>query len=181
LAKLLKRGFLIGNSLCDSPRLTKMNITVILCTYNRCESLERTLQSIARSSMPSSATWEILVVDNKSTDATRAVVERFCQSHPLHFRYLYEPKPGKSNALNAGIREAQGDVFAFLDDDVVVEANWLQNLTTPLQSGEWAGAGGRIVPDQDFKPPRWIPLHERYALAPLAMFDLGQQRGELLE
>jgi glycosyltransferase involved in cell wall biosynthesis len=158
-----------------------MNVTVILCTYNRCESLEKTLRSVAATVMPNSTEWEILVVDNNSTDGTRAVVERFYQKHPSRFRYLYEPKPGKSNALNAGIRDARGDVLAFLDDDVVVEVNWLKNLTAPLRGSEWAGVGGRIIPGQDFKPPRWIPLHERYALAPLAMFDLGLQPSELLE
>jgi len=76
---------------------------------------------------------------------------------------LFEPKPGKSHALNAGIREARGDVLAFMDDDVVVEPAWLQKLTAPFESGDWTGVGGRIVPDQDFHSPRWIPLHERYA------------------
>ena len=158
-----------------------MNLTVILCTYNRCESLEKALRSVAVSILPENVTWEVLVVDNKSIDGTRAVVESFCRQFPSVFRYLYEPNQGKSNALNSGIREARGDVLAFLDDDVVVKADWLKNLTAPLQSTEWSGVGGRIIPGQQFEPPRWIPLHERYALAPLAMFDLGQKAGELSE
>lgn len=158
-----------------------MNITVILCTYNRCHMLAKSLESVLASQLPDSITWEILVVDNNSTDQTQQVVANFSVRYPERIRYIFEPKPGKSNALNAGIRDARGDVFAFVDDDVVVETIWLRNLTAPLDSTEWAGVGGRIIPDRDFKPPRWIPLHERYALAPLAMFDLGLRPGQLLE
>jgi glycosyltransferase involved in cell wall biosynthesis len=158
-----------------------MKITVILCTFNRSQSLARALDSVALCTLPASAEWEVLVVDNNSTDQTRQLVEEFSRRYTERFRYLFEAKPGKSHALNAGIREARGDVLAFMDDDVVVEPAWLQKLIAPFESGGWAGVGGRIVPDQDFRPPRWIPMHERYALAPLAMFDLGQTACELLE
>jgi glycosyltransferase involved in cell wall biosynthesis len=86
--------------------------------------------------------WEILVVDNNSKDRTREVVEDFCRRDPDHFRYVFEPQQGKSFALNSGIREARGDVVAFMDDDVTVEPTWLQNLTADLWSGQWTGAGG---------------------------------------
>jgi len=100
---------------------------------------------------------------------------------PQRFRYLYEPKPGKSNALNSGIKEARGEILAFLDDDVVVESDWLDRLTAPLRDARWVGVGGKIIPDGEFHPPNWIPLRERYALAPLAMFDLGSNPEELRE
>jgi glucosyl-dolichyl phosphate glucuronosyltransferase len=82
--------------------------------------------------------------------------------------------------LNTGIQAAEGDVLAFMDDDVVVEP-WLQNLTACLESREWAGAGGRILPDWASAPPRWLSLQKRVALSPLAIFDLGSQAGPLLE
>jgi glucosyl-dolichyl phosphate glucuronosyltransferase len=158
-----------------------MNITVILCTYNRCQSLAKTLDSVAASTLPESVDWEILVVDNNSSDHTREVVEDFCRRYPRHFRYLFEPQPGKSHALNAGIREARGDVLAFMDDDVTVEPTWLQNLTAPLHKSEWVGSGGRTLPEPTFATPRWIRLEGRYAAGPLAIFDLGLDAGELTE
>jgi glucosyl-dolichyl phosphate glucuronosyltransferase len=158
-----------------------LQITVIVCTYNRCESLTGALDSVAVSTMPESAEWEVLVVDNNSSDQTRAVVEGFCRRYPGHFRYLFEPRPGKSYALNAGIREAAGDILAFMDDDVTVEPMWLQNLTANLHDGTWTGAGGRIVPQWDSSPPPWLPVQDRYGLAPLAMFDLGLEPGPLAE
>jgi len=158
-----------------------MKVTVILCTHNRCQILAKTLESLAGSSLPEAVEWEILVVDNHSKDETKDVVEQFCQRYPGRFRYLHEPRAGKSNALNAGIREAQGDVLAFTDDDVTVEPTWLSNLTASLREGEWAGAGGRTLPERTFSPPKWLSQEGRHALAPLAIFDRGLAPGELSE
>jgi glycosyltransferase involved in cell wall biosynthesis len=158
-----------------------IGITVILCTYNRCRRLAKALDSAAALTLPDSIEWEVLVVDNNSRDQTREVVEGFCGRYPGRFRYLFELQPGKSHALNAGIREAQGDLLAFMDDDVTVEPTWLKNLTAGLLVGEWVGAGGRILPTWTCSPPRWLPLHGRDTTAPLAAFDKGDEAGELSE
>ena len=158
-----------------------MNISVILCTYNRSESLSKTLASVAVSTLPPPIEWEVVVVDNNSKDQTREVVERYCRQHRGRFHYVFEPQQGKSHALMSGIRKAQGDILAFMDDDVTVEKDWLQNLTASLSDNHWVGAGGRILPEQPFSPPRWLPLQDRYALAPFALFDLGTESGALTE
>jgi glucosyl-dolichyl phosphate glucuronosyltransferase len=158
-----------------------MNVTVILCSYNRCWRLAKTLGSLAASTLPDSVEWEVLVVDNNSTDQTREVVQDFSRRHAGRFRYLFEPRQGKSYAMNVGIREAQGEILAFTDDDVTVEPAWIQNLTAGLHNGEWAGAGGRTLPAESFLPPRWLSLEDRYALAPLAVFDLGTETRVLNE
>jgi glycosyltransferase involved in cell wall biosynthesis len=158
-----------------------MKITVILCTYNRCETLAKALETISASILPSEVPWEVLVVDNNSRDQTREVVEKFCFRYPGRFQYIFEPQPGKSYALNTGIREARGSVLAFTDDDVVVEPTWLQNLSAALDDGKWAGVGGRVLPEQTFSPPRWVPLGDRYALAPLAAFAPDLDAGPLNE
>jgi GT2 family glycosyltransferase len=120
------------------------------------------------------------VVDNNSNDQTHEVVEDFSCRHPGRFRYLFEPKPGKSHALNAGIREAHGDILAFIDDDVIVERNWLRNLTAALDGNAWAGAGGRILPEKTFSHPPWLPLDGPNNMAGiLALFDLGAEPVEL--
>lgn len=158
-----------------------MKITVILCTYNRAQSLTKALESVAQSKMPESTQWEVLVVDNNSRDATRSVVEEFCRRNPLRFRYLFEPKQGKSYALNSAWQAANADVLAFMDDDVEVDPDWLYNLTASLTRGEWNGAGGRILPERGFEPQPWMDVNHRHGLAPLAMFDLGPEPGELKE
>jgi len=98
-----------------------MRITVILCTHNRCQSLATALRSVAASLLPPSVEWEVLVVDNNSCDQTREIVEEFCRQYPTRFCYLFEPKKGKSEALETGLRAARGDIVAFMDDDVRVE------------------------------------------------------------
>jgi len=158
-----------------------MRVTVILCTYNRCQSLAQALESACALTMPDSDTWEVLVVDNNSTDATRELVNGFCRRYPDRFRYLFESRQGKSHALNSAVREARGDVLAFLDDDVVVDPAWLHHLVAPLKGKQWAGVGGRTLPEQGFSPPPWLSLDSSYALGPLAIFDLGLDPAELKE
>ena len=151
-----------------------MRITVILCTYNRCNILGKALGSVAGSILPNGVGWEVLVIDNNSSDLTRDVVNDYCESYSNRFRYVFEPRPGKSHALNTGIRESCGDILAFMDDDVTVEPMWLQNLTQPLFGNEWVGSGGRIPPDWPSKPPHWLALDGPRSLAGiLALFDLG--------
>jgi len=152
-----------------------MDITIVLCTYNRCQMLGTALAGVAAQSIPDDIEWEVLVVDNNSHDQTRSVVEDFCRRHPGRFRYLFEPKPGKSYALNSAVREARGDVLVFTDDDVRLEPTWLRNLTAPLHSDRWAGAGGRVLPLWSCPVPGWLPAQGPHALAPLTVFDRGSK------
>ena len=157
-----------------------MDITVVLCTFNRCLSLPQALDSIAAQLLPESVKWEVLVVDNNSSDQTRRVTEDYSRKYPNLFRYVFEPQQGLSRARNAGIRAARGEIIAFLDDDVVAEPTWLQNLTASLHDGKWAGAGGRILPPVEFNPPYWLTLGGEMDLGgTLALFDLGGEGGEL--
>jgi glycosyltransferase involved in cell wall biosynthesis len=139
------------------------------------------LDSVAASVIPEALSWEILVIDNNSTDHTRERAEKFVRLDPGRFRYVFERQPGKSHALNTGIRESRGTIVAFMDDDVTVEQTWLQNLTAPLRDERYAGSGGRILPQSAWAPPAWVPVTARYGLAPLAMFNLGDEAGALIE
>jgi glycosyltransferase involved in cell wall biosynthesis len=158
-----------------------MRITVILCTYNRAGSLAKALESVAASKLPASVNWEVLVVDNNSSDQTRQVVEDFPQRYPGRFRYLFEPQQGLCNARNAGILNARGEILAFMDDDVTVEPTWLQNLTAALHEGQWAGAGGRTLPSLTCPLPSWLSIKEPYNLGGAlgALYDIGEEPVEL--
>lgn len=159
-----------------------MKTTVILCTYNRCESLKFTLESLAASKLPAPISWEVLVIDNNSKDQTRSLIEKYCAQYPDRFRYLFEPRQGKSYALNTGIQAARGDILAFTDDDVTVEPDWLQNLTTALDDGRWGAAGGRILAPLDLSPPGWMALEGPNSMGgALALFDRGAEAAELTE
>jgi glucosyl-dolichyl phosphate glucuronosyltransferase len=159
----------------------RMNVTVILATHNRVHGLPGTLHELAASRVPNSVEWEVVVVDNNSTDGTREVVEDFCGRFPGRFRYVFEPRPGKSYALNTGVREAKGAVLAFMDDDVRVDASWLANLTAPLACTKWSGAGGRTLLAEPFTPPNWMSGHGSHSLLGIlaAVFDLGPEQHQL--
>jgi glycosyltransferase involved in cell wall biosynthesis len=158
-----------------------MKVTVVVCTYNRCGELQGTLASLAASQVPDSVEWEVFVVDNNSTDQTRAVVEEFSRVHLGRFRYIFESIQGKSWALNRAVREVSGDVVVFTDDDVKVDPSWLDNISAPLRDGRYAGSGGRTLPPVGFTRPRWLALDGPYALAPLALFDRGPVPMDLKE
>jgi glycosyltransferase involved in cell wall biosynthesis len=157
-----------------------MKVSIILCTYNRSNSLAAALNSVAASQVPDSIEWEVLVVDNNSKDSTRDVVEAFCGQNP-HFRYIFELKQGLSNARNTGIREAKGDVLAFVDDDVTVDPHWLHDLTAQFNHPQWTGVGGRIRPQEELALPNWVRLEGAFSMGGClaALFDRGDQPHEL--
>jgi glucosyl-dolichyl phosphate glucuronosyltransferase len=162
----------------NAPRLSA---SVVICTYNRGESLVDALESVARCNSPEWLDWEILVVDNNSTDRTREIVQEFCRKYPRRFRYYFEKEQGLCPARNAGIREARGEVIVFTDDDITVEPTWLETLVSSFKDKTWAGAGGRVVPVWTCPRPKWLALDEPYAMGPLVMFDRGEEPNELTE
>ena len=113
--------------LWDSKRLRSM-ISVIICTRNRSQSLKRTLESIRQLSCPVDVSWEVVVVDNNSSDDTKAVIDSVGETSGLDVHYVFEPNRGISNARNAGLRHARGEVIAFTDDDMILDSAWLLHI-----------------------------------------------------
>ena len=87
------------------PREVEVHITVVICTWNRCELLRQTLEQMTRLVIPPRVRWSVVVVDNNSTDDTATVIESFGGCLPI--RRVFEPTPGQSHARNAGLREAE--------------------------------------------------------------------------
>ena len=156
-----------------------MNGSLIICTYNRAAKLERLFRALAQpGAVPPD--WEILVVDNNSKDNTREVTEEFQRRHP-EVIYLFEPTPGKSHALNRGIQSARGEILAFTDDDVEVEADWLSACAAAFADPKVAGIGGRVLPRWCVSKPEWLPPDPLYRNGPLVEFDLGPRPMPLSE
>ncbi|MEZ0167941.1 glycosyltransferase [Microvirga sp. TS319] len=132
-----------------------MRVTVAICTWNRCQRLRRTLQSITMLDLPPGLWWELLVIDNASNDATSEVVSSFSGRLPV--RCIPEPAPGLSHARNRAVREAVGEYIVFTDDDVLVDKDWLASYCRAF--ARWPGAdvfGGPIEPLFEGTPPEWI-------------------------
>ncbi|MBT1070844.1 glycosyltransferase [Pelotalea chapellei] len=155
-----------------------MKISIIICTYNRCASLEKTMERLAALIPRASCECELLVVDNNSSDDTRGVVENFINGPEGNIRYLFEGRQGKSYALNTAIEAAEGDVLAFTDDDVLVDWNWLIKIHGAFQDEGISCAGGRIVPRWGKRCPPWLtPELHPY----LALLDLGDRKKRMTE
>lgn len=138
-----------------SPSSDPVRITVAICTYNRCGLFRSTLQSLAGLEAPEELTWELLVVDNASTDKTPEVVEAFEGRLPL--RSVREPRQGLSHARNRAVREMRGDYIIWTDDDVQVDPGWLSAYAQAFRDHpETAFFGGPILPWFEGEPPRWL-------------------------
>ena len=130
-------------------------ISVAICTYNRADSLRRTLDSLGQVEGRAGLDWELLLIDNNSRDATRTVAESFIGRLPL--RYVFEPEQGLSRARNRALRECRGDVIVFTDDDILVDSDWLrayaEGFFNHLEMGYF---GGPIQPYYLDGKPSWI-------------------------
>jgi glucosyl-dolichyl phosphate glucuronosyltransferase len=150
-----------------------MRLTVAICTHNRSKLLARTLESLTRVAVPPGATWEVVVVDNASTDATPATIRRFETSLPL--RPVMEPRTGLSHARNAAIDAAGGEYIIWIDDDVIVDRRWMAAYREAFS--RWPTAsffGGPIVPLFEGAPPSWLGRAMRHVGAAYAALDLGR-------
>lgn len=130
------------------------SVSVIICTRNRAESLAATLESVSRCELPAGWRGELLVVDNGSSDQTQSVI-RSAPRGVLGLRTLVEERRGVANARNRGLAETSGDVIAFTDDDVRVNAGWVIALCAPIQQGDADAVQGMIVPAPHLQRP-WI-------------------------
>lgn len=150
-------------------------VAVLIATYNRAERLGETLDVLAASSVPAGLSWEVLVVDNNSTDNTRDVVESRQASYPVALRYLTEQRQGRSPALNTAIAATAAPLLVFSDDDVRVDPQWLVNAAAALRAG-WAYVGGPVRPIWEASPPRWLDMTRSDIWGTIAILDYGTER-----
>lgn len=152
--------------------------TVGICTWNRAALLRRTLASLEAVEAPAGRRWEVLVVDNASTDDTPRLLAEFRDRLPL--RVVREPRQGVSFARNTATEQARGTVIVWTDDDVLVPPHWLRAYEAAITAHPEAEFfGGPIVPAFDGTPPP----HVRAALARVpfafAALDYGAEPGPL--
>ena len=133
-----------------------MDVTVVICTFNRARLLDAALEAMSHLRVPPGVGWELLVVDNNSSDDTPGVISAHASRLPL--RGIRETAQGLSHARNRGLGEANGSLIAYTDDDTLVDVNWLASLLDAR--GRFPGAaafGGPIAP--------WFPVRPDAAVA----------------
>jgi GT2 family glycosyltransferase len=150
-----------------------LSASVLICTFNRAELLRETLESLR--STVSSRFWHVVVVDNNSTDGTREVVLAQAASFPVRLEYIFEPRQGKSYALNTGLDRCDGDVILFTDDDVHVCTGWVDASCSALEEEDDLDyTGGPVHPLWEVPPPRWFDQTRGDLWGALAILDYGE-------
>jgi glycosyltransferase involved in cell wall biosynthesis len=149
-----------------------MFISVAICSFNRAESLRRTLGSVTGMHVPSDLAWEVIVVNNNSTDHTDDVIAEYQGRLPI--RREFEPRPGHSNARNRAIDVAKGEYIVWTDDDVVVDPEWLKTYAEAFQRWPEASVfGGRITPRFERPVAKWVMESESLLRDAYALRDFG--------
>ena len=133
-----------------------IEFSVVVCTYNRCANLPGCLGKLAQQAGVRGLRWEVVVVDNNSTDRTPEVVRDRSRQLPIAIRYVREPQQGLNYARNRGVMESEGDFFAFIDDDIAAQPSWLAAVHSAFRTNDADAVGGRIHLDPSLQLPRWI-------------------------
>lgn len=123
--------------------MDEIAISLIICTRDRCRQLIGCLEAVRR--MAFSGAWELIIVDNGSADQTRAAAWHYISANDLRVKYLFEPKAGKSNALNTGIANAAGKIVAFTDDDCYPSADFLSAIWRVFEDPSVSYLVGRVM------------------------------------
>ncbi|MBI4430617.1 MAG: glycosyltransferase family 2 protein [Candidatus Omnitrophica bacterium] len=144
--------------------------SVIVCTHNRASLLDRCL--IALLNQDFSGLYEVIVVNNASTDQTGQLAQNYAENSGGKIRYFFEAHLGKSYALNQAIGAAKGGILLFTDDDVMVPDNWVSAMNASFQTQSVDGVGGKIFPRWMVDPADWLS-EELYPN--LALIDYGNE------
>lgn len=152
--------------------MSEVKISVVVCTYNRSGYIEKCIESLIDQTLHSSS-YEIIVVDNNSTDDTLELCERFKELE--NFKYFMEPNLGLSYARNRGIKESRASIVAYTDDDAIVSEVWLEALLEAFKDDEVGAAGGPIFPIYESDIPDW------FSDSLLPLFSCRDRGGEIFD
>lgn len=131
-------------------------ITVIIPTYNRATTLKQTLESIGRQSYPVER-YEVVVVDNNSTDNTKEIVDQWAATSTVPTTYVLERRQGVHHARNTAAKRSSADILYYTDDDMVADRDLLRNLVVGFQlDPRVVCVGGSVLPLWQEQPPRWV-------------------------
>jgi glycosyltransferase involved in cell wall biosynthesis len=150
-------------------------ISIVVCSFNRAESLGRSLGALLAVEPPPGG-FELIIVDNNSRDGTAKLVARAIdQREPTQpeIRYIFEPLQGLSRARNAGVRAARGRIVAFTDDDTLVPRDWLLQLHQAFVANPDAViVGGAVMPQWEAEKPGWLTPDLNWMIA---LIDYGEE------
>jgi glucosyl-dolichyl phosphate glucuronosyltransferase len=155
-----------------------IRFSIIVPTLDRAGILAQCLESVAALDFERPG-FEVLVVDNGSSDRTPEIVRQFMDLHPeLVLRFIVEKEPGLLSGRHRGVREAIGDILAFIDDDTLVDPGWLRAIDAGFSNSEVIIVGGPSLPKYQSPPPPWLEWfwetdQEKSVCGALSLIDFG--------
>ena len=149
----------------------QFKVSAVICSYNRARFIINAVQSLFDQDFDKER-YEVIVVDNNSTDNTVELLEQYRLTHPgYHFRYVIEPNQGVAYTRNRCAREAAGEIVAYLDDDSIAQPGWLASTVAFFDAHkEVYSTGGKIVPRFLTDIPDW---YSKYFFGLVGNFDQG--------
>lgn len=152
-----------------------IKISIIILTLNRASYLKTALNSALNQSF-SENKYEIIVIDNGSTDNTKQLVEDLNHQHDNRIRYFYDIRPGLHIGRHLGAKYARGDILLYGDDDIIASTEWVKEIYKCYSKKKVGAAGGKIIPKYEIEPPKWLKIfHSGY----LSLLDLGDEYLEI--
>ena len=147
------------------------DVSVVVATYNRCDVVRGAVESLMNQESRGTS-YEVIVVDNNSTDATRRTLEDLCDKYDNLF-YHFEPQQGVSYARNRGIAAARARILAFTDDDIKPASDWVASINEAFKKFPEADCiGGKVLPQTVTEFPGWLT---RKHWTPLALLNMGDE------
>jgi glycosyltransferase involved in cell wall biosynthesis len=160
--------------------LETSGVSVVICCYNSERRITETLKHLSKQNVDPSVCWEIILVDNASSDNTNTVAEGFWSTTntTVDLRIVREGKPGLAYAREKGISEAKFNIIIFCDDDNWLSPSYIQKSFELAQHySEFGAIGGEGIPVSDAERPNWFEAYKKY----YACYPQSSHSGELLE
>src|SRR5262245_14156136 len=158
----------------DTDQGASVDVTLLVCTFNRSADLKEMLETALVQETDRSFTYEVLVVDNNSTDDTRRVVDDLIRGGHSNLRYVFERRQGKGFALNTGLAATRGHIYTIADDDFILPRCWVRRIVEGFrQHPEASFVSGKVLPLWPSDVPAWAAGAEHRSA--LALADYGDQ------
>ncbi|KKH47215.1 glycosyltransferase family 2 protein [Methanosarcina sp. 1.H.A.2.2] len=160
-----------------------MYLSVIIPTRNRAKYLNKALESITNQTFPPEE-FEVIVVDNGSTDNTKEIVNSF-KKCIINLKYFYENTPGLHVGRHKGLKESTAEILVYADDDIEASPTWLEGIYESFASNEVVLVGGKNLPNFESEPPTWIKkmwnqkMQYGNVLGYLSILDFGDETKEI--
>jgi len=152
-------------------------VSLVICSYNGAARIGKVLEYIQQQAVPDTILWEVILVDNASTDNIADVAFNSWKLK-IPFKIVSEPQPGLMNARNRGVREAAFEYITFIDDDNLIAHDWVENVYNAFSGNREIGmCGGKNHGIYDVSPPPWLLKIE----SSLAVGKQGKQSGDITD